>query len=185
MKVIKKSGKNFRDDLLKSKAMDIEKYNVSTLISMGTAFFMLNSTPLWPISEKVGINRSNPIKNVCNTLPTFIHKNSRQGEEWPAKGNMFGFQAPGPDGKPMNHDDRMFLDKCSGGRQKSTEISLPRCRTVVEYGTRSGHISFLGVLKQTFSACTNSPSCTGKIEKVAVLVNIMRTEIPASFRFPR
>jgi len=38
----------------------------------------------------------------------------------------------------------------------------------------------------SFSACTNSPSCTGKIEKVAVLVYCeMRTEISASFRFPR
>jgi hypothetical protein len=123
MKGIKRYGRIYQDDRLKSKAMGIEKYNVSMLNFKGTASFMLKSNPLWPISEKnEGINHGNPINNVCNKLSSFIHKNSCQGEEWPAKDSIFGFHALG-----------------------------------LAY-------------KQIFSACTNSPSCTGKIEKVAVLV---------------
>jgi hypothetical protein len=147
MKVIKRVGKNFRDDPLKSKAANIEKYNVSTLIVESAAFFMLHNTPLWPISErKEGIHHSKPIKNVCGTLPAFIHKNSRQGEEWPAKGSIFGLQAPGLNCKSMNHDGRMFFVKCIGHRHKSTEISLPRCRMMVDLRSpKRPHFFFGGV----------------------------------------
>jgi hypothetical protein len=147
MRVIKRYGKIYRDDLLKSKAVDIEKYNVSSPSYKGAASYNLPVTPLWPISEKKeGINHSSPIKNVCNTLPAFTRKNSRQGEEWPAKGNMFGFQVLGPGCSPVNHDDRMFLVKCTGVRQNSTEILLPRCRMVVGLrNPKRPHFFFGGV----------------------------------------
>lgn len=132
MKGIKRYGRIYLDDHLKSKAIDIERCNVSMPIFKEAASFMLKSTPLWPISEKIeGINHSKRIKNVCNTLPSFIHKNSRQGEEWPAKGSISGFDALDRTWKPMSIDDRMLVFESIGGRQ-TTVISLPRCRMMVD-----------------------------------------------------
>jgi hypothetical protein len=149
MKVINRYTKRSQDDQLKSKAMDIEKHNAYRLIIRGGTSFMLNSTPLWPISEKKeGINHSQSIKNVCSTLPAFIHKNSRQGEELPAKGKLFGFHGQGFTCKPIGHDDRLFLFKCNGGsRQKPTEISLPRCRIMVGYRNPKRPHFFFGGFK--------------------------------------
>jgi len=129
MNGIKRYGRNYRDDRLKSKAMDIERYNLSMPMFKDAASFTVKSTPLWPISEKIErINHGYPIKNVCNTLPSFIHNNSRQGEEWPAKGNNSDFRAVGPTCKPMSIDDRESI----GGRQTTEVILLPRCRMMVD-----------------------------------------------------
>jgi hypothetical protein len=91
---------------------------------------MLKSTPLWPIREKnKGINHRILVKNVCNTLPAFIHKNSRQGEEWPAKGKISAARTVGVSQKSRVVDKRMLVLESTGGRQ--TVILLPRCRMMV------------------------------------------------------
>jgi hypothetical protein len=91
---------------------------------------MLKSTPLWPIWEKnKGINHRILVKNVCNTLPAFIHKNSRQGEEWPAKGKISAPQTMGVSRKSIVVEKRMLVLESTGDRQ--TVILLPRCRMMV------------------------------------------------------
>jgi hypothetical protein len=91
---------------------------------------MLKSTPLWPIREKnKGINHRILVKNVCNTLPAFIHKNSRQGEEWPAKGKISAARTVGVSQKSRVVDKRMLVLESTGDRQ--TVILLPRCRMMV------------------------------------------------------
>jgi hypothetical protein len=105
---------------------------------------MLKSTPLWPISEKnKGINHSFLMENVCNTLPAFIHKNSRQGEEWPAKGKISAFQTMGVSQKSISLDKRMLVFKSMGCRQ--TVILLPRCRMMVDSRKPERPHFFLGV----------------------------------------
>jgi hypothetical protein len=106
---------------------------------------MLKSTPLWPISEKKkGINHSLLLKNVCNTLPAFIHNKSRQGEEWPAKGKITAFQIMGVRQKSISLDKRMLVFESMGDRQ--TVILLPRCRMMVgSLKPERPHFFFRGV----------------------------------------
>ncbi len=122
MKVIKDFGKNFQDDLLKSKAEDMRKQNLITLRFNAVTSLMLNSTPLWPISDiKKIINHSAPKRNVCNTLPAYIHKYSRQGEKRPAIGNISGFQLSGSHVRFESCEDRVFLVESNGSRQKNRQ----------------------------------------------------------------
>jgi hypothetical protein len=130
---------------------------------------MLKSTPLWPISEKKeGINHNTLIKNVCNTLPAFIHKNSRQGEEWPAKGKISAYHIMGHYQKSISLDKRKLVFKSIGGRQ--TVILLPRCRMMV--GSRKPerpHFFFWGV-KTIGAGWMNSSTFSTPEEASAMMI---------------
>jgi len=163
MKVIKKYKTFSGDDHFRSDAKVIEeKYAPIPMINADSSF-VVNSTPLWPISEnKQEINRYNPIKNVCTTLPSFIHNNSRQGEEWPAKGNMSGCHA-------MNHDSRMFLHKSMGGGRKPAVKSLPRCRMMVGFLSPERPHFFSGGA-ETIDAGGDVPESASASEEAPVMI---------------
>ena len=132
MKVIKRCKKIDQDGQFASKAKGFASKETSRLNCKETASFVSKGTPLWPISEnEKRNNHSKPIKNVCNTLPSFIHKNSRQGEEWPAKGSIFGFQALDLTFETRSYGDRIYL-KSMGGRQRTPVSKLPCCRMLVD-----------------------------------------------------
>jgi hypothetical protein len=121
------------DDYSKSKTIFSKNCYVSMLNFQKGNVIFIKSTPQWPISDlNKCINRcSESAKNVCGTLPAYIHKNSRQGEKRPAKGNVAGSKVLVPARKPMSLEDRMFLNNSIGGGQKST-VLLPRCRIKVD-----------------------------------------------------
>lgn len=132
MKVNKSCKKIDQDGQFSSKAKGFAKKETARPNFKETASFVSKGTPLWPISEnEKRINHCKPIQDVCNTLPSFIHKNSRQGEEWPAKGSIFGFQALDLTFETMCYGNRIYL-KSMGGRQKTTVSKLPRCRIMVD-----------------------------------------------------
>jgi hypothetical protein len=188
MKGINRDKKTCRNGKLKSSAIHNEIPNVFKLIVKSAYSFMLKSTPMWPISEENKENiHSIKTKNVCSTFPILNHKSSRLGKEWPAKGSISGSQIMDLSFKAIKIDNRKLIPERHGDRQ-STVILLPRCRMMFcSLNPERPHSFFKGVktlgagragdfaphlpADDSFSACTNSPSCTGKIEKVAVLVN--------------
>jgi hypothetical protein len=126
---VKRYGRIYQDDRLNSKAF--KKPNVSMMIK-DSASLMMNSTPLWPISEKSEeINHGSPKKNVCNTLPSFIRNNSRQGKRLPAKGKVSDFRALSFCSELRKIDDRVVFEKSMGGRQTTVSL-LTRCLMMVD-----------------------------------------------------